>query len=726
MERLKELIHPLGVAAVALGVQLPVFDRSMSLMDEGHILQFADIVRRGGELYRDATLLPLPGAFYLLAGAFEIFGPSIRVARWLVVIEFTLLALAVFLLMRRLVPTAWAWCAVGALIVYKFWAFPHWIMFSYSTTALTLLGLALLLFVRFLDGGGRLALAGAGFVTGLGVLCKQDYGVAALLGMNVALVVAVRARATVPAAPLALFAWMNGAAASVGAVTALHFLRQGLFLEMLQQTLLNHLFGIAQFDYTGRPSLLPLFETQDILRTPYGISAYGPSILFTVDWERWRDGALFQSLGWDLFIKAFFYAPYLIVAGAALRLWWTRDARSDPERRALWLRELALSAFAGSLILSLNRPVDYVHLAVLYWPLALLLVVHLHRIVRHRPRAGAVLVGAVLLVAAPVAVYTGWLAWGLHRQYDTPLRGERAGVFVKPAEEEVIGGVVDYVRAHSRPGQRVPVLPYFPLISFLAERDAPHRTIYTFWPIAYIPDRERQIAEAIDASGVEIAVYHFTQWAQFPRMSAYAPELFAWLARHYEMEAVFSDRTWGYKVAILRRVPEPVGTPLVEPRAANARVFWEEGERARVLPRARRRELARTALWPFRPVVALRPLSGGRRSGLSVPVQVPVSGGTLETAVGVHPDFWFRFPPSDARFELSLRTEAGERTLFQRTLDPHRRPEDRGWFQVELPLDAWAGQRVELVLRAATSSPLGEVFEMGGWEIPRLRPGDLD
>ena len=29
----------------------------MSVMDEGHILMFADIVANGGELYRDATLL---------------------------------------------------------------------------------------------------------------------------------------------------------------------------------------------------------------------------------------------------------------------------------------------------------------------------------------------------------------------------------------------------------------------------------------------------------------------------------------------------------------------------------------------------------------------------------------------------------------------------------------------------------------------------------------------
>lgn len=726
MERLKRLIHPLGVAAAAFLVQLPVFDRTMSLMDEGHILQFADILSRGGELYRDAALLPLPGAFYLLSAAFDWFGPSIRVARWLVVAEFTLLATVVFLLMHRMLPARWAWRGVGLLIVYRFWAFPHWTMFSYSTTALTLLALGLLLFVRFLDRGGRWGLAAAGFVTGLGVLCKQDYGMAVLLGMNAVLFVAARARATLPAAPLPLFAWLNAPAAAVGAVTAFHYLRQGLFGEMLQQTLLNHLLGIASFDYTGLPPLLPLFEPQAMLRTPFGIGAYAPSILFTADWELWRQSRFYQGLGWDLLIKGFFYAPYVIVAGAALRMVWTRSALADPERRGPWLQELALSVFAASLVLALNRPVDYVHVAVLYWPLLLLLLLWLHLLLRDRPRATLVAGIVVFLVSTVVVVYTGRLAWSLRTVYDTPLRGERAGVYVKPGEEKVIGGVVDYVRTHSQPGQRVAVLPYFPLISFLAERDAPHRAMYTFWPVAYIPDREQQIADAIEASGTDFVVYHFTQWAQFPKMDAYAPELFAWLVRHYEMETIFSEATWGYKLAVLRRAPEPQGIPLVAPDAVNARVYVERSGQTRLLPRERRAELVRTALWPFRPVVALRPLSGERRSMLSVPVDVPASGGMLETAVGVHPEHWFRFPPADVRFELAVRGHDGEQTLFERTLDPHRHPEQRGWVDVQVPLDAYAGQRVDLILRAATSSPLGEVFHMGGWELPRLLPGALD
>src|SRR6185503_5069283 len=115
----------LAVAAVALAAQLPIYDRWVSFMDEGHILAFADILAKGGELYRDATLYPLPGAFYLLAGAFRTFGTSLFVA-------------ALFVLLRRLVSPRLALVGVALLLVYRIWAFPHWQMYSYSSTALCL------------------------------------------------------------------------------------------------------------------------------------------------------------------------------------------------------------------------------------------------------------------------------------------------------------------------------------------------------------------------------------------------------------------------------------------------------------------------------------------------------------------------------------------------------------------------------------------------------------
>jgi hypothetical protein len=725
----RDVVIALAVATLSVLAQLPIFDRTLSMMDEGHILQYADIVARGGELYRDANLLPLPGGFYFLATAFELFGPSIRVARWLVVIEFALLCAMAFLLMRRLVPRSWALGSVLMLWIYKIWAFPHWHMYSYSTLSLTLLAAATLLVVRFTEREERAALGIAGLCVGLATFCKQDYGAAGFLALGLTLVVFVRTATSTRDGPLAIAGVFIIPGALVGIATALHFLIQGLFLEMLQQTVLNHLVGIASFEYSSLPPLLPLFERVEMFRSPYGFGTYAPSILFTVDWETIRQSAFYsKTFLWGLAIKLYFYLPYLLIAAALVRQIRVRGALRDAAARPRALAELALTTLAVALILALNKPVDYVHMGVLYWPLLLLVLAWIHRALGDSRRRRVVLAVVTLLPALLLVGYTARLAWLLRDLHDTPLRGERAGVYVKANDERVIGSAADFVRENTEPGERVAVLPYFPLISFLAERDSPHPAIYTFWPIEYIEDRETKIARAIDESGADLLLYHFTQFVQFPRMSEYAPQLFGHLVDHYEMDRVFSDESWGYMLAALRREEPREGQRLVEEGASSLRVFIEAKNRSRrELHGADRDALLRTERWPFRPVFALRPLAGGRRPVASLAL-TPPPGSRLETAVGVHPTHWFRFPPSDVAFEIHIVEGDERREVASVRVDPQRDRSQRRWFDIDLDLSAWADRPIDVEFSVRTSSPGGEVLEMGGFEIPRLvtAPAGLD
>ena len=159
---------PLAVIFVAFVYQLPFFDRWFSFMDEGHILLYADLIANGGELYRDATVYPLPGAFYFLAWMFRLFGPSNLVARWILVVEFALLVGLVFLLLRRLVSPGWALGGVFVMLLYRIWAFPHWHMYNYSSTALLVQFTALLVLVRFMETDDRRLLPLAGLLFGAG------------------------------------------------------------------------------------------------------------------------------------------------------------------------------------------------------------------------------------------------------------------------------------------------------------------------------------------------------------------------------------------------------------------------------------------------------------------------------------------------------------------------------------------------------------------------------
>jgi hypothetical protein len=69
-----------------------------------------------------------------------------------------------------------------------------------------------------------------------------------------------------------------------------------------------------------------------------------------------------------------------------------------------------------------------------------------------------------------------------------------------------------------------------------------------------------------------------------------------------------------------------------------------------------------------------------------------------------------------------VRVVAGGRrtALFERTLEPQKKLEDRGWFELDLPLDAFAGRDVTLELATATDSDAGETPLIAGFAEPRL------
>src|SRR5713101_1371065 len=105
MRRSGEALLTLGVGLAALAVQLPIYDRWLSLLDEGYILALADEVNRGKLLYRDVYVdAPLPGAFYLVAAWFRVAGTSIWSSRLLAVALFALLAMLLFRVGRAVLP----------------------------------------------------------------------------------------------------------------------------------------------------------------------------------------------------------------------------------------------------------------------------------------------------------------------------------------------------------------------------------------------------------------------------------------------------------------------------------------------------------------------------------------------------------------------------------------------------------------------------------------------
>jgi len=713
-----------GVAAVALLFQLPFFRLYFSAMDEGHMLQFAQIVANGGALYRDATLYPLPGAFWLLALVFRVVQPSILVSRWIVMIEFALFCGLVWLLVRPLLTRAGAVGLVALLLLYRVWAFPHWQIYSYSTTALFFQLVMLVVLMGFFASGDRRRLALAGFLFGLGVLCKQDYGAAFLLAAALAFVAyASHARVSL----VGLFGWFLAPAALVGAGAGLYFLRQGTLQDVLRLTVWNHFVGMSTFQYVAFPKFWPPFRQEPSLRDRIGIVAYMPPIVYNADWYRIRDHPFYLATFWyDFLMKSFYYGPPVLLLGGGLRLWLCRRWFSGPHANA-YLRELLLWLVAVGLIglVWLNRPQDYVHLAVLTWPLLCLAVVYACDFARGRPGAAWLLAVLLTFPAIGIGWYSARLVLELRAVYATPVDlGRARGILFKPQDARLLSDLVSHVRATSGPGETAAAIPYFPIVNFLADRPSPSASSYIIWPFPEYPDREERVIRAIETSGTKVVVYDFSQYPAFPPAEEYAPKLFAYLVEHFEMDRVFSYGLFDYRlVGLHRRVePEP-GVPLLQMGAPAPEVRIERSGEAGDSTASDAPLIARQT-WPFRPVLALRPTRDGRTVA-TISFEVPPRV-HLHTAVGTHPKLWADFPPAAARVMLDIEIDGKREHRFERELDPNRRIADRGWFEVDVPLQPYAGRRVQLELGASTQDAWGENLLRVGFAEPRLIPDEPD
>jgi len=715
-----------AISVATFAFQLPFFDRWYSGMDEGHLLLFSEIAADGGTLYRDATFYPLPGAFYLLAGLFRIFEPSVLVARWTVVALFALFVPIVHDLLRRMMPPAFALAAVPLLWAYRLWAFPHWQMYSYSTLALLLFAASLRLLVAHFESGRRAPLVASGLVFGLGVFCKQDYGAAALLATLFALVVAARTRASASPGFAVRSALFLAPAAAVGALAGLHFWMNGVLPDVLRFSVWTHAVGTATFPFSSFAWPWPLFAQDPAMRSPAGIATYFPPLVWTLDRPRITGGPLYTRTPlYELYAHALLYGPWLLLAASGWRQWRERARLRDAALRAPALAEASLWATGVTLCAlgHLAKPQDYLHWAVLTWPFVALSVLEASALWRRHRRLARWIALPLLPACAAALAYTAFLAVELRARHSERVQLARAaGLHVEPADARMLENLVATVERETDPGEAIAVYPYFPLLHFLADRRGPHRSGYIVWPVPEIEDRDGALIDAMEAQRIPLVLYHFTQFLTLPPLEVYAPKLYRYLVDRFESFATFSAGPFGYKFAALRREDgAPPGRALLGDAVGGSLRIERDGATREVVGAARDAMLRREA-WPFRPALGLQPTAGGA-SVLALPLQA-APGERLRTAIGAHPQKWFVLPPARSSFRIAVVADGVRTLLYERTLDPARRLEDRGWFEVDVPLDAVAGRDAVLELSTSTNAASGETPLAAGFAEPRLVAGD--
>ena len=722
-----EALVCIGLALLAVAMHAPLRLLTAGGCDEWQILQIGANLRAGALLYRDVNHISGPGAFYLTAALFTVFGEQFAVGRIAMLALFSGLVVAIYCLTRRLTGPLPAALAALWLIAFRLWSFPHFQMFHYAT-----IGQALIVFAVVVLHAERRARAAraavAGLLAGLALITKQDSGALGILACGAALLfgMAVRRRAGERGeGPGPVFALVVAAALPFVASCA-YFAWRGALGPYLWQTVYdplvqNPLFvsgsGPQAGDYIGMPPLLPLGRQDALLRST--LFSWMPGLMWDLHWRDILGSALYRETNLvDLALKFGFRLPYLLLAIEAVSLLrgWLR-LRREPDRARAVAAQGAQLLWAGAMLAAFSKPRDWIHLAILLVPLAPLVARQLSALVsalHGAPRR--ILIGGLATAGILFAASSAVLGWEAAATYSARVEGARGEVWVRPEDAESFGSLLAALAATPR-DRPVLVVPCLPIATFLGDRPTLGRFLW-LWPHDAYPDRDEQIIRRLEERPDASIVYVLMHTPFAPRPQVTVPALFDFLAEHYEPVGVFGlspERMMGALGGPRPRPEDEVSLRLTE-RLSSARASIARGGSRADVPVDR---IAGVAAWPLTPrVLHVTPGENGENR-VALPVDVS-AGERLVLRAGVNPDLWQSLGTFPLRLRVAIIAE-GERTeVLSVDKDVYSRQGDRLWTPVDVDLSRWAGRRIEVELstEALGWKPGGP--QIAGFEDPRI------
>jgi len=706
---------------------LPFFT-GIVMLDEGALVHTADRIASGEVLYRDVATGIGPGAYYLQALLFLLFGRSLLVGRIFMILLFAASAAAIYLLSRSVAPRQ---VAVGAALCYaaltvNFWRYPN-----YSPQAIAWILLALAATIAFLRAGSRRWLAAAGGALGLAILFKQNYGAFAALGIAAGLL----------AAPGPLARRIRNVAITAAAACVPIVPTVGLFAAA----------GAAD-DLWHDTVILPLQLPTTLFARPFPPWTGPPGETLRrqlVEYLPFQDLAVksmplpYTHLGASMAImRALFFGPPAFLLAAAL-IWARRRWRgaADPARPADRAVGALLIATSGLLFLGVFPRVDAHHLVIVLAPT---FVVVAWAIGRGTP---AVLRGAFVLVAVgftllgAVSQTSGVTGWTFDMSDNVYLDSPRGRVWVSKGLAEQINDLVGEVQRRVPEGEPIFVAPGLAMYYFLADRPNPTR-----YPLI-LPgalDEEEAIRE-LDASRVRFALIADYAFEKFT-FEFVAPRVWEHVQRSFGPVAGAERSKYPFPPYLLERGAHeaaPIAEVLRAPAEGGAQPGppSPSGERPEGTAWSGVQELMQPSLTPrppylvvgrgefdeqlsdrvgwesmyLRPALVMRAPWGRRK--VAVAWEVPSTPGD-----GF--EFWCAIGPNGSPPVSELGqgavveawvAEVGEVRppvrVWMRWIDPHRVRGDRRWFREVIDLGSFVRSSRARVILVTGPAPTLDAFD---------------
>lgn len=492
------------VFLLAAVLALP-FVTGIVMLDEGALVHVADRIAAGEVLYRDVATGVAPGAYYLQALLFRIFGRSLLVGRVFMILLFSLTAAGIYLLSRAVAGRA---VAVGSAILFAALSVHFWRIPNYSPEAVAWILFSLAALTLHLRGGARRWLVVAGFGLGAAILFKQNYGGLAALGVAAGLMAAPR-----PLGRRIKNVALTAAAAAVPiALTIGAFAAAGAADDLLHDVV-----------------VIPLRLPTSLFARPFPPLA-GPVLHALTEYLPFQDLAV-RLMPWPYtylaistaIIRLFFYLPPALLLAAVLRVLWRRFRAAPGETRDASVGALHV-ATASFLFIGVFPRVDAYHLVMVLAPSFVVIAWALGR----RPPAPARLgfLGAATAILLLSVVSQAALLSRLEEPELLPW--PRGGVWVSRHDGVQIMGLVDEIHRRVPAGEPIFAAPALPMYYFLADRPNPTR-----FPLI-LPGAldEGEVIQTLVAKRVRYAVSADVAFEEFA-FEAVAPRVWTYMERTF-------------------------------------------------------------------------------------------------------------------------------------------------------------------------------------------------
>jgi len=690
----------LTAVAVAIGVAafvLPLLRRSITYGDEGYLLLQSLDMLQGKVLYRDLDAFVTPGIWFVLAGTFSIFEPSIIASRIPVFIAYLAMVGVSYRIAALMAGPRAGLATVGLLLVCTVWAFPAWTFAFYSpfSVLFALAGLERILACSRSGRGRDLVWSGALF--GVAIVFKQNYGVFALVGGAIGVVALhFERRQPLPAISRAIAGdalRMAAGVLAVGLPVFGFFVYQGVLPELFQSLVVH------PFEFSGKHgipylSLGKLFQG-GFLSGSLDMYTYGAQPVYrTVS-----PGGLVADLGVidRLHVILYWIPPLIFAAGAVLAPRPEESSGTDTDTdteagRALDGRLTAVLSVTFFLYLGVFPRADFNHLINVYQGVVVASVVVVYALLRRYPLQQPLwLRGALGLAAAIIGLYAavaGYWYWDLLHRMDALVGARRSGVMVSNVEAVEMKAMLSAIEELTPPGKALLTIPDIAMINFLAARPMPS-AYYNLYEHHIAHDGGAGVVAGSELREVSLAITRYNDFfSDRVGLRDYAPKLVDYLETDFALTWTAGDQDY----LVFRRRPVPV------PLETSDRVL-EHCEATQDHQRAREHLLFDSLYHD--PGVGLKTVK--REVETVCRLRVPEQGAELVSRIGVRKPSAVRKPGTlTTEIEIS-RSDGRPKLLFSRVFELQARDVRRYFFplhpEYRIDLSAYAGEEVTLVFR---------------------------